>query len=486
MDRRGSAHADQDLLFDHAEQLCLATEAQVADFVEEQRAAGGQFELALPGLVGVGECPLLVAEQFALGQRFGNRRAVDRHERLVAAAAEIVNRLGHDLLARAVLAQNQHRQIGVGHAANDRPQRLDGGALADQPHLLRGLLGHLTVGRQQLPAILGVLQGHRGMGGQLGQGLFVLLAERSIKFVDQLERAEQLAGAPPQRNTQQRARLVAELGIDVVIDRPRLDGRIDAARLSAANHLADDAAVVADSQLTLRQSERGTADQRVVWPIPEKDAGAIGFQQPRGRLGHLDQQRFQFAGLVPLADDLQDGFQAAHAALLARSATHVDQRLVQDRGDRRDCRQLFPISLRGGHNGGGESRGKMHGERFALFCPRRQQSGNPVAIGRSGVTVERIAQQFRRELPCSARRGERHPAPRHRSGEGNVIGPKQRTNSGQCPSQQQALGFRLRRLPQQVCSKRQECRVGRRPPAVGRTGLQGVSRSRLHHGTDLP
>ena len=68
----------------HAKQLRLAAEAQIADFVEKQRAAGGQLELALPRFVGVGERPFLVAEQLAFGQRLGNGRAVDRHERLIA------------------------------------------------------------------------------------------------------------------------------------------------------------------------------------------------------------------------------------------------------------------------------------------------------------------------------------------------------------------------------------------------------------------
>ena len=132
--------------------------------------------LPWPGLAGVGERPFLVAEQLALGQRLGNGRAVDRDERLIAAAAEIMDRLGDDLLAGAVFAQDQHGQIGVGHAADDRAQGLDGRALADQPHLLGRLLGDLPIGREQLLAVLGVFQRHGGMGGQFDQRLFVVLA----------------------------------------------------------------------------------------------------------------------------------------------------------------------------------------------------------------------------------------------------------------------------------------------------------------------
>ena len=120
-----------------------------------------------------------MAEQLALGQRLGNGRAIDRHERLIAPPAEIMDRLGHDLLARAVLAQNQHGQIGLGHAADDRAEGLDGRALTDQPHFLRRLVGDLTVGREQLLAILGVFQGHRGVGGQFDQCSFVVRGKAS-------------------------------------------------------------------------------------------------------------------------------------------------------------------------------------------------------------------------------------------------------------------------------------------------------------------
>ena len=51
----------------------------------------------------------------------------------------------------------------------------------------------------------------------------------------------------------------------------------------------------------------------MVRPVPEEDARPIGPEQPRGRLGHLHQQRLDLAGLVPLVGDFQDGFQPADA-----------------------------------------------------------------------------------------------------------------------------------------------------------------------------
>ena len=71
VNRSAAADANDRLFFEHAQQLGLAGEAHVADLVEEQRAAGGQLELAGPRFVGVGEGALLVAEELAFEQRFG-------------------------------------------------------------------------------------------------------------------------------------------------------------------------------------------------------------------------------------------------------------------------------------------------------------------------------------------------------------------------------------------------------------------------------
>ena len=78
MGRADDAHVDRDLLaaadaLDHAllqeaQQLGLQRHRQVADLVEEERAAVGRLDLA-QGLLGrAGERALLVAEQFALEQ----------------------------------------------------------------------------------------------------------------------------------------------------------------------------------------------------------------------------------------------------------------------------------------------------------------------------------------------------------------------------------------------------------------------------------
>ena len=88
---------------------------QLADLVEEQRAAVGQLELALLGGLGVGEGARLVAEQLRLDQLLGQRAAVHLHVGLVGARRVVVQRVRDQLLAGARLAANQHRGRGAGH-----------------------------------------------------------------------------------------------------------------------------------------------------------------------------------------------------------------------------------------------------------------------------------------------------------------------------------------------------------------------------------
>src|SRR5690606_33971321 len=84
---------------------------QVADLVQEQRAAVGLLEPAGLGAGGAGEGALLVAEQLGLDQRFGEGAAVDRHEGTVAALAETVDVPCHQLLAGPGLADDQEGRL---------------------------------------------------------------------------------------------------------------------------------------------------------------------------------------------------------------------------------------------------------------------------------------------------------------------------------------------------------------------------------------
>ena len=74
-------------LLQRAQQLRLQLQRQLADLVEEQRAAVGDLELAGPIALRAGERARHVPEQLALGDADRQRGAVDVDERLVGARA---------------------------------------------------------------------------------------------------------------------------------------------------------------------------------------------------------------------------------------------------------------------------------------------------------------------------------------------------------------------------------------------------------------
>ena len=112
LDRLGSADALEAVLLEDAQDLRLRHQAHVGDLVEEDRAAVGQLELA--PLLGerAGEGALLVTEELRLDQLLRQRGAVHLHERALAASALEVDLARDELLARAVLAGDQHPGVG--------------------------------------------------------------------------------------------------------------------------------------------------------------------------------------------------------------------------------------------------------------------------------------------------------------------------------------------------------------------------------------
>jgi hypothetical protein len=83
-----------------------------------------------------------VAKELALEQTFGERRAIDRDEGAVSSVAAGVQRLGHQLFARARLAGDQHRARVAGHPADRLHDRPGGRRPADEAELGALGLGH--------------------------------------------------------------------------------------------------------------------------------------------------------------------------------------------------------------------------------------------------------------------------------------------------------------------------------------------------------
>ncbi len=101
-----------DLFLKHAQHLRLRLHAHVADLVEKNRPGVRRLESPLAIGDRAGKGAFHVAEQLALDQLLGNRRAVHFDERLIAPAAQGVHGARDELLARSVLTEDQHAAVG--------------------------------------------------------------------------------------------------------------------------------------------------------------------------------------------------------------------------------------------------------------------------------------------------------------------------------------------------------------------------------------
>jgi len=89
-------------------------------------------------LVGPGERSFAVAEEFAFHEVFRQGAAIHRHQRRGSPAALFVDRPGHEFLAGAGFAMDQHRGRAPGHAGDESPYPLQCGRRA---HEVRHPLG---------------------------------------------------------------------------------------------------------------------------------------------------------------------------------------------------------------------------------------------------------------------------------------------------------------------------------------------------------
>src|SRR5581483_6270727 len=105
-DRSRAAEACHLSLLEDAQHLRLHAGVHVADLVEEDRPAAGALEEPRAPL-DPGRDAALDTEQLAFEERLGQRRAVDREERPVAARTAGVERAGDHLLAAAARTEAQ-------------------------------------------------------------------------------------------------------------------------------------------------------------------------------------------------------------------------------------------------------------------------------------------------------------------------------------------------------------------------------------------
>ena len=156
-------------ILQHAQDLGLRVRAHGGDFVEEERAAVGDFEEALLGGDGGSERALDVAEERGLEQFRRHGAGVDGHERLVAARRIGVNGLGDELLAGAAFALDQNG----GAAGRDLRDQVEDAqhdfAFADDV----GEVVALLEGALELKVLFFGLVARDG-GADVGQQLFVV------------------------------------------------------------------------------------------------------------------------------------------------------------------------------------------------------------------------------------------------------------------------------------------------------------------------
>ena len=141
-------------ILDRAQEPFLRAHRQCAQFVEEQRALVRFLEAAGPLASRAGKGAGFVPEQFGFDQRFGQSRAVHRHQRLVPARRKAVQTLGDQFLARSALSDNQHR-APHGRRATGPLHRVEKGArLPDKlvfPFHGQGI-GNFAYGWQEAPS----------------------------------------------------------------------------------------------------------------------------------------------------------------------------------------------------------------------------------------------------------------------------------------------------------------------------------------------
>ena len=113
-----AAQTAQPLFFEQFQQLDLHRDINLADFVEEQRAALGRLDQARLALFGIGKRTAFIAEELGLEQIGGYRRAVNLDKGPRRAHTGKMQGARHQLFAGAGLARDEYGGcVVIGQAA---------------------------------------------------------------------------------------------------------------------------------------------------------------------------------------------------------------------------------------------------------------------------------------------------------------------------------------------------------------------------------
>src|SRR5205085_5329942 len=115
----------------HPKQFHLRAGIDLADLIEEDRAAARLLETPDPAFVRTGERAALVSKQLALEQLRRQRRAMDRDEFPFAAPAQIMDRLRGQFFARPAFAFDENVRRRWRHLLDSIEHVTQGGGFAD-------------------------------------------------------------------------------------------------------------------------------------------------------------------------------------------------------------------------------------------------------------------------------------------------------------------------------------------------------------------
>ena len=209
-------------------------------------------------LVGVraGEGAALVPEELALEQRVGERRAVLGDEALILARARVVDRAGHQVLAGAGLAGDQHGGVRLGHLLHHLEHLVHRRARADD--LVEGV-ATLDLAPQREVLRAQPLVGLRERGGELD-----VLGRQLVGLERALHVEAHLVGLPGL--------------LDVAVDAPFVDAAHQRADVGVARQQHADGARIALDRL-LEELDPADAGQDLIRD-DQRDVLALEDREP--------------------------------------------------------------------------------------------------------------------------------------------------------------------------------------------------------------
>ena len=168
-----AANAREGPFLQEAQELDLCLHSQVADLVEEERAAVGGLGASDATADRTRERAFLVSEKLAFDEVFREGCAVQRDERLVLARGKFHDGAGEKLLARTAGAADQDRGVGRSDLAELFVDQLHLAAVSD--HLAGGLLEHAAEFavflEERFAFVMDFHAGRRGIGGDVRDDL---------------------------------------------------------------------------------------------------------------------------------------------------------------------------------------------------------------------------------------------------------------------------------------------------------------------------